>query len=138
MEYAIQMLLPIVGGLLLGVWLTENYGVSPIWTVVLAILGMVGGIGILYKRFTYPELYPNSKKSSKDEVPASPSHRPSTAEPSKPSTTKASSAKESAKSLPIDQLSFLYEEPDHDRNREEFDINLDDHPDTDKPEKELP
>jgi hypothetical protein len=50
MEYAIQLILPIIGGLLLGDWLTRTYGLSPLWTVLLGILGMVMGIRILYKR----------------------------------------------------------------------------------------
>lgn len=54
MEYAIQMLIPIIGGLMLGMWLTKTYGVSPIWTIVLAILGMVGGIAIMYRKFAVP------------------------------------------------------------------------------------
>ena len=61
MEYAISLLLPIVGGLMLGVWLTRNFGVSPIWTVVLAILGLAGGIGVLAKRFAYSNPTPAQK-----------------------------------------------------------------------------
>jgi len=55
MEYAIQLLIPVVGGLMLGMWLTNTYHASPIWTVVLAILGMVAGIGIMYRRFSVPQ-----------------------------------------------------------------------------------
>lgn len=51
MEYAIQLLLPIIGGLWLGNWLSETFGLSPIWTVVLGVLGLAGGIGMMYKRF---------------------------------------------------------------------------------------
>lgn len=94
MEYAIQLLLPILGGLLLGFWLTQHYGVSPIWTVVLAVLGMVGGIGIMYKRLTYPELYQDTKA------------KPSTLKKSdKPSTDKA-------RSVPIEKLDFMYRDLD--------------------------
>ncbi len=50
MEYAIQLLLPILGGLMLGDWLHRKFGISALWTIVLAILGMVAGLGILYKR----------------------------------------------------------------------------------------
>lgn len=94
MEYAIQLFLPILGGLLLGLWLTEHYGVAPIWTVILAILGMVGGIGILYKRFSYPELYNQPPKVSgkNGETP--------------PETPK----------LPVDQLDFLYKKYDDDEH----------------------
>lgn len=94
MEYAIQLLLPILGGLLLGFWLTEYYGVAPIWTVILAILGMVGGIGILYKRFSYPELYNQSPKRLE----------------------KTGKSPSTEQKLPVDQLDFLYkryEDDDH-------------------------
>lgn len=72
MEYAIQLILPILGGLLLGNWLTRTYGISPLWTVLLGILGMVMGIRILYKRSLaeqalQKERWPTQKK------PATPS-----------------------------------------------------------------
>lgn len=54
MDYALQLLIPILGGLLLGLWLHDHYGVSPIWTVLLAVLGMIAGLGIMYKRLMYP------------------------------------------------------------------------------------
>jgi hypothetical protein len=50
MEYAIQLLLPILGGLLLGNWLHQTFGLSYLWMLGLAILGMAGGIGVLYKQ----------------------------------------------------------------------------------------
>jgi len=52
MEYAIQLLIPVVGGLMLGMWLTKTYGISAIWTIILAIAGMVAGIAIMYRRFS--------------------------------------------------------------------------------------
>ena len=68
MDYAIQLLLPIMGGLFLGLWLQENWGASPLWTVVLAILGMVAGIGIMYKRLMYPS-QPDSEAAPKPPSP---------------------------------------------------------------------
>jgi hypothetical protein len=59
MEYAIQLFLPVIGGLLLGNWLTKTYGLSPIWTVLLGILGLAGGIGIMYKRFLLQQNLPH-------------------------------------------------------------------------------
>ena len=50
MEYAIQLFLPVIGGLWLGNWLSETYGFPPIWTVLLGVLGLFAGIAILYKR----------------------------------------------------------------------------------------
>ncbi len=63
MDYAIQLLLPIVGGLMLGMWLTKTYGLNPIWTVLLAVLGMIGGIGILYRRFAPTPVDPKTIQS---------------------------------------------------------------------------
>jgi hypothetical protein len=51
MEYAIQLLLPVIGGLMLGNWLSSQYHVSSLWSVFLAIAGLFGGIGMLYKRY---------------------------------------------------------------------------------------
>ncbi|HEY9687475.1 MAG TPA: AtpZ/AtpI family protein [Coleofasciculaceae cyanobacterium] len=78
MDYAIQLLLPIIGGLMLGMWLTRHFGVSPIWTVVLAILGMAGGIGIMVKRFSVPKPVTHPKQSPELKAkpkPADPAHR---------------------------------------------------------------
>jgi hypothetical protein len=50
MEYAVQLFLPVMGGLWLGSWLTQKYGLSPIWTVVLGVLGLAGGIVVMYRR----------------------------------------------------------------------------------------
>ena len=70
MEYAIQLLLPILGGLWLGNWLSRTYGLPPIWTLILAILGMAAGLGILYKRYALspkvPVLRHGKKASSKE------------------------------------------------------------------------
>ncbi|WP_373531103.1 AtpZ/AtpI family protein [Vampirovibrio sp.] len=69
MEYAIQLLLPIIGGLWLGGWLSKTYGLSPIWTVMLGVLGLVGGIGIMYKRsqreLNLPRYTPKPKSQPK-------------------------------------------------------------------------
>lgn len=66
MEYAIQLLLPILGGLWLGNWLNQTYGIPSIWTLILAILGMMAGLGILYKRYALEQKNmppPASRKS---------------------------------------------------------------------------
>lgn len=78
MDYALILLLPILGGLLLGNWLSQRFGLSPIWSLVLAILGMFAGIGIMYKRYAYPELYGESRRPGlhKKRPPASPSPPP--------------------------------------------------------------
>lgn len=69
MEYAIQLFLPVIGGLWLGSWLTKTYGLSPIWTVLLGILGLAGGIGIMYKRSrlqqNLPHFTPKPKQKPK-------------------------------------------------------------------------
>ncbi|MBX2859847.1 MAG: AtpZ/AtpI family protein [Vampirovibrio sp.] len=64
MDSAIQLLVLTAGGLMLGVWLNQEFGLPPIWILVLAILGMVAGIGILYKNalmMTSGQPKPNTK-----------------------------------------------------------------------------
>lgn len=62
MEYAIELFIPFFGGLLLGAWLNRQFHVSLLWTLVLGILGFLAGLGIIYKRMTYPELYSKQNK----------------------------------------------------------------------------
>jgi F0F1-type ATP synthase assembly protein I len=50
MDYAFQLLFPILAGLFIGLWLHENFDASPLWAVGLAILGMVAGLAIMYKK----------------------------------------------------------------------------------------
>ncbi len=82
MDYALILLLPILGGLLLGNWLSQRFGLSPIWSLALAILGMFAGIGIMYKRYAYPELYGGQKppglfkKRPKQPPPGPPANEP--------------------------------------------------------------
>ena len=71
MEYAIQMLIPVIGGLMLGMWLTKTYGLAPIWTVVFAVLGMAAGIAIMARRFSsgqaqMPTFKPSGGKKDTD------------------------------------------------------------------------
>ena len=105
MDYAIQLLLPIVGGLMLGMWLTKTYGINPIWTVLLAVLGMIGGIGILYRRFSPTPMDPKTIHSN-------------TGKPSSPEKHKPRPPQQ--KSVHHTELNFMYEphdDPDkHDAN----------------------
>lgn len=57
MEYAGQLLIPIMLGLFLGQWLQNTFNMSPLITVLLAVLGMAAGMGLMYKRLMYPQLY---------------------------------------------------------------------------------
>ena len=50
MEYAIQLLIPMLAGLCLGNWLTQQYHASAIWTLLLGLLGFTLGIGVLAKK----------------------------------------------------------------------------------------
>jgi Putative F0F1-ATPase subunit Ca2+/Mg2+ transporter len=50
MEYAIQLLIPILVGLCLGNWLSHTYHTSPLLTMFLAVLGFALGIGVLAKK----------------------------------------------------------------------------------------
>lgn len=115
MDYAIQMLIPIMGGLLLGYWLNQHFGVDPIWMVILAILGMVGGILILYKRFTYPELYPQSDKQKLPNILKKSTKAPSGKSPAPSTSPSQQDAPEKKTAVPIEQLDFLYKDPnEHD------------------------
>ncbi len=73
MEYALQLLIPILLGLFLGIWLNSQFGLSMIWAIVFAILGMVAGIGILYKRslmnssYTDPSDFKNKRTFDDDD-----------------------------------------------------------------------
>lgn len=67
MDYAIQMLIPVLGGLMLGVWLNKTYGLPQIWTVILAVLGMVAGIAIMYRRFSTTPVDPKTIKLHSDQ-----------------------------------------------------------------------
>ncbi len=67
MEYATTLLITILGGLMLGVWLHNQFGVSEVWTIILAIVGLFMGIGILYKRSMYPELYQKTGHTKREQ-----------------------------------------------------------------------
>lgn len=72
-----QLLVPILGGLLLGYWLHRQFGVSPVWTVVLAVLGMFAGLGIMYKRLMFSDLYKQAGEQPPETPAATPdSHHP--------------------------------------------------------------
>lgn len=73
MEYAIQLFLPVIGGLLLGNWLSKTFGFSPIWTVLLGVLGLFAGIGILYKQSLTRQNLPRFTPKPKEKVDARPS-----------------------------------------------------------------
>lgn len=73
MEYAIQILLPIGLGLLLGQWLTTHYGVSALWTVIFAIIGMFLGMGMLYKRAVEDQLRAKRHRNNRTEQSPEPS-----------------------------------------------------------------
>jgi hypothetical protein len=50
MDYAMDILIPIVGALLLGQWLVEHQHWPLLTIVLLPVLGLFTGIGLLYKR----------------------------------------------------------------------------------------
>lgn len=99
MEYAIEILLPIIGGLFLGNWLTERFGLSPIWTVILPILGMVLGILMLYKRFTLSSRKKGAFKNQEKQSPEG-------------------STDSDLVRLPVDSLDFLYQKPPEESQKE--------------------
>lgn len=63
MDYALQLLIPILLGLYAGQWLDAKTGKAPWFTLVGMILGMLLGFGILYKRVTYGSK-PHAKNST--------------------------------------------------------------------------
>jgi F0F1-type ATP synthase assembly protein I len=55
MEYASTLLVTIGLGLFIGQWITTNFNVSSLWTVILAIVGLFMGIAIMAKRLSTPK-----------------------------------------------------------------------------------
>ncbi len=67
MDYALQILIPILLGIGLGAWLHNQFDASPMWTVLFAIIGMFAGIGILYKRsLVYAQKIKDKKSDNTD------------------------------------------------------------------------
>jgi F0F1-type ATP synthase assembly protein I len=52
LEYTLQLLIPILLGVLLGQWLHKTYGLPPVWIGILGILGLCAGVVIVYKNLT--------------------------------------------------------------------------------------
>ncbi len=146
MEYAIQLILPIIGGLLLGNWLTRTYGTSPLWTVILGIVGMVMGIRILYKRSLaeqalQKEQRPLPKKSSappkslnEAQTPHSESNaahdddsKTAVPQPQKKKTDQSSSRPPAKNVTTLDSLHDLYQQIENAPPEEQDDLppNLD-------------
>lgn len=77
MEYALQLLLPILLGFYLGAKLDEQTGRSPWFTLGGLILGVVLGIGVLYKRaLLAQEKLAQQRRESRDKAsPAAPPNR---------------------------------------------------------------
>ncbi len=59
---------------MLGNWLSQTYGLSPIWTVLLGVLGLFAGIGILYKRSLTDQNLPRFTPKPKAHTKSKPSH----------------------------------------------------------------
>ena len=57
MDYALTLFTPMMGGLMLGLWLMNERGYSPMWAMGLAGAGFACGIVLLWKRAAYPQLY---------------------------------------------------------------------------------
>lgn len=74
MEYAIEMLIPVLMGLYVGMWMTDHWGAPSMVTPGLAILGMVAGIAIMARRVkrmqgNLPKPDPQKIKPIKDNEP---------------------------------------------------------------------
>ncbi|MEB3206657.1 MAG: AtpZ/AtpI family protein [Vampirovibrionales bacterium] len=60
MDYAIQLLIPVLGGLMLAIWMNQKGWLSPLWVPIFPVLGLALGIGVVAKRLL---LSPSEKKS---------------------------------------------------------------------------
>lgn len=135
MEYAIQLLLPILGGLWLGDWLTKTYHLPALWTMVFAVLGMVAGLGILYKRATLTPrspLPPSLKRKRPDSPPAD-AHADETTALSSISLASSHLLKKTPpeKKLEWHELDFLYRLNDEPTGSTSASMGQDDLPDYD-------
>lgn len=130
MEYAIQLILPIIGGLILGDWLSKTYGISPLWTVLLSILGMVMGIYAFYKRgmaaqTLHKKQHSSLKKGPKDKsLQKDAKTKPPTNHPDTPNPPSSEPPKESTT---LDALHDLYQQIEQHPPKEanDFPPNLD-------------
>jgi F0F1-type ATP synthase assembly protein I len=64
LDTAIDMLLYVIGGLMLGIWLYNEHGASAFWVIVLPILGMLFGLWTAYKRSRYKVGIPRHPKKN--------------------------------------------------------------------------
>ncbi len=62
LNLGIQMIIPIIGGAFLGIWLDGKYESSPLWTLILACLGIVVGMYGFFKTVLNTN---NNKKNKK-------------------------------------------------------------------------
>ena len=56
MDYAFTLLIPLIGGLLLGNWLSRQFGISQLWTLLLGFIGLGLGFAAVYKRMMETKL----------------------------------------------------------------------------------
>jgi F0F1-type ATP synthase assembly protein I len=66
MDYALQLLIPILLGLYIGHWLDEKTQGKPWFTLVGLILGMVLGIATMYKRVVLTQQQQKRDKDKED------------------------------------------------------------------------
>jgi F0F1-type ATP synthase assembly protein I len=66
MEYAIQLLVPLMLGIFGGIWLDKVLHTAPLFTILGLICGMVLGIGVLYKRALMEQKQRDEDKAKKD------------------------------------------------------------------------
>lgn len=55
MEYALQLLISLLLGFYVGQWLDAKTGKQPWFTLAGLLLGMILGIGMIYKRAVYQQ-----------------------------------------------------------------------------------
>jgi len=111
MEYAIQLLIPMLAGLCLGTWLTQKYHASPLWTLALGLLGFALGIGVLAKKALLNTTIPKMDLKTKS--------APSQA---KQADEKGRFIEKSTGILPH-EMDFLYQDYSHKPDDQDYDFS---------------
>jgi hypothetical protein len=110
MEYAIQLLIPMLAGLGIGNWLTKTYHVSPLWTVALAILGFALGFGVMAKKALLNSNIPKWDKSKK-------------LSNASPTTQEKGRVVEKSTGIMPHEMDFLYQDYSHEADDTSYDFS---------------
>jgi len=128
MEYAIQLLIPMLAGLCLGSWLTRHYHASPIWTLALGLLGFALGIGVLAKKSLLNTNMPklNTGKKTSDihaSTPSDSGSHPSIGAESKATLEAKGRFIEKSTGIMPHEMDFLYQDYSHESDDQPYDFS---------------